>query len=105
MPAVQLSVYLCQITGADFKRPLGVFTTSSHLRGRLSLGWPRLELQQNKLVYKGPLPIACSCGRKHSPMIGVTDSDNFLTSTSTGLGSKFWNLCVFDGMLGAKHFP
>ena len=36
-------------------------------------------------------------------MIGVTDSDNFLTSTSTGLGSNFWNLCVFDDTLGAKH--
>ena len=102
--ARRAAVYLCQITGADFKRRLGVFTTSSHLRGRLSLGcWPRLELQQNKLVYKGPLPIACSCGRKHSPMIGVTDSDIFLTSTSSWFGTKFWNLCVFDDTLGAKH--
>ena len=45
----------------------------------------------------------CYCRRRHSPMIGVTDSDNFLTSVSIGLGSKFWNLCAFDDTLRAMH--
>ena len=35
--------YLCQITGADYKRPLGIFSTSLPLRARSSLGWPHLE--------------------------------------------------------------
>ena len=29
--------YLCELTGADYKRPLGFFTTSFHLRSRVSL--------------------------------------------------------------------
>ena len=105
MPAVQLYTYVRsqgQISNAHWEflpRP-AIFEVGCHLVGRV------LESQQNKLVYKGPLPIACSCGRNHSLMIGVTDSDSFFTSTSTGLGSQFWNLCVFDDTLGAKpHFP
>ena len=46
--------YLCQFTRIDFKRPLGVFSTSRKLRARLSLGWPHLERIRDKLVYKGP---------------------------------------------------
>ena len=32
-------------------------------------------------------------------MIGVTDSDDFLTSICSALGSEFWNLFVFDDTL------
>ena len=63
----------------------------------------QLETQHEKLVYKGPLRKTCNSGRSHSPMNGLTDSDNFLTSLSPGFGSMFWNLCVFDDTLGAKH--
>ena len=35
-------------------------------------------------------------------MIGTTDSDDFITSIFSTLGSKFWNLCVFDETLEAK---
>ena len=55
--------YLRQITGADYKRPLGVFSTALHLRSRLSLGWPCLEKLHSNLVYKGSLPVSCHCGR------------------------------------------
>ena len=68
MPAVQLHI-LCQLTGADFKRPLGVFSASHQLRARLFTGWPRLVSSNNKLVYKGPLTVSCYCGRAHSPMV------------------------------------
>ena len=100
--ARRAAAYLCQITAADFKRPLGVLSTSIHLRSRLSLGWPRLETLHDKLVYTGPLPVACYCGRSHSPMIGTTDSDDFITSLFSTLGTNFWNLCVFDETLEAR---
>ena len=94
--------YLCQLTGADYKRPLGFFTTSLHLRNLLSLGWPYLENQHGNLRYKGPLRISCYCGRNHSPLIGITDTDEFQTSTSVALGPKFWDLCVFDHSLETR---
>ena len=87
--------------GADFKRPL-VFSTSHQLRARLFVGWPRLGFSNNKLVYKGPLPVSCYCGRAHSPMIGTTDSADFLTATSCALGSKFWDLFIMDDTLEAR---
>ena len=43
--------------------------------------------------YKGPLLISCYCGRNHSPLIGITDTDEFQTSTSVALRPKFWDLC------------
>ena len=54
--------YLCQFTRTDYKRPLGVFSTSRKLRARLSLGWPR----HDRLVYKGPLPKNCACNHIHT---------------------------------------
>ena len=80
--------HLCQITGAHYKRPLGVFF-HVHLRSRLSLGWPCLEKLRDKLVYKGPLPVSCHCGRGDSPLIGVTDTADFITSTSIALAPSF----------------
>ena len=44
--------YLCQITGSDYKRPLGIFSTSLPLRARLSLGWPHLKFYHGKLFFK-----------------------------------------------------
>ena len=84
--------YLCHITGAHYKRPLRIFSTSLPLRARLSLGWPHLEFYQGKLSYRGPLPISCHCGQKHSSLIGLTDTDDFRTYTSVGLGPQFGDL-------------
>ena len=74
--------YLCQFTRTDFKRPLGVFSTSRKLRARLSLGWPRLERIHDKLVYKGPLPKNFACNHIHTPMIGTSSDDVFCSSSS-----------------------
>ena len=98
------AAYLCQITGADLKRPLEVFfhvqpPPRSVVAGLATVG----ETARETRVQRPSSCELCHCGRSHSPMIGVTDSDNFLTSVSIGLGSKFWNLCVFDDTLGAKH--
>ena len=100
-PAVQL--HICASSReADFKRPLGVFSTSHQLRARLFTGWSRLLSSNNKLLYKGPLPVSCCCGRAHSPMIGTSDSADFLTATSCALGSKFWNLFIIEDTLEAR---
>ena len=76
--------------------PLGIFSSSLHLRSRLSLCWPHLQNHNGRLMYKGPSPISCYCGRQHSPLIGITDTEDFRTPTPVGLGHKFWDLCVAD---------
>ena len=50
--ARRAAAYLSQTTGSDFKRPLGVLSTSHQFRARLFTGWPRLEFSNNKLVYR-----------------------------------------------------
>ena len=69
------------------------------IRPLLFLGWPNLVEVQNRLKYKGPLPLSCSCGREHTPLIGLTDDAPFRTSNSVGFGAEFWISCVHDGML------
>ena len=94
--------YLCQFTRTDFKRPLGVFSTSRKLRARLSLGWPHLERIRDKLVYKGPLPKNCACNHIHTPMIGTSSDDVFCSSSSHSLTSDFWKLFVADHPLDSE---
>ena len=94
--------YLCQFTRTDFKRPLGVFSTSRKLRARLSLGWPRLERIRDKLVYKGPLPKNCACNHIHTPMIGTSSDDVFCSSSSHTFSSDFWKHFVVDHPLDSE---
>ena len=94
--------YLCQFTRTDFKRPLGVFSTSRKLRARLSLGWPHLERIRDKLVYKGPLPKNCACNHIHTPMIGTSSDDVFCSSSSHTFTSDFWKHFVADHPLDAE---
>ena len=94
--------YLCQFTRTDFKRPLGVFSTSRKLRARLSLGWPRLERIHDKLVYKGPLPKNCACNHIHTPMIGTSSDDVFCSSGSHTFSSDFWKHFVTDHPLDSE---
>ena len=93
--------FLCQITGADYKLPLAILSTSLPLQAPLSLGWPHLKFYHGKLSYRGPLPISCYCGRKHSSLIGLTDTEDFRTSTAVALGPQFWDLRVADHSFGA----
>ena len=76
-----------QITSARWE-----FSTSLHVRSRLSLGWPRLEKLHDKLVCRGPLPVSCYCAVVAIPLlIGVVDSDGFITSVSYAVGPSFGN--------------
>ena len=45
------------------------------------------------------LPLSCSCGREHTPLIGLTDDATFRTSSSVEFGAEFWISCVYDDML------
>ena len=98
MPAVRLHTCvrsLGQISNAHWEycpRP-SIFEVGYHSVGH---GWKTLR---DKLVYTGPLPVACYCGRSHSPMIGTTASLYFLLrvpSSGTFVFSiKHWKREIF----------
>ena len=94
--------YLCQFTRTDYKRPLGVFSTSRKLRARLSLGWPRLDRIHDRLVYKGPLPKNCACNHIHTPMIGISADDVFCSSGTHIFSVDFWKHFVSDHPLESE---
>ena len=97
MLGVQLPT--CQFSRSEYKRPIGILSNCTCLRPLLSLGWPNLIEAQNSLTYRGPLPLACSCGREHTPFIGLSGDSTFRTSSSPGFGAGFWTSCVYDDML------
>ena len=97
--ARRAAAYMCQFTRSEYKRPTGILSNCTSIRPLLFLGWPNLLGVQDSLKYKGPLPLSCSCGREHSPLIGLADDSTFLTSASTGFGAGFWTSCVYDDML------
>ena len=97
--ARRAAAYMCQFTRSEYKRPIGIFSNCTSLRPLLFLGWPNLVEVQNSLKYKGPLPLSCSCGREHTPVIGLSDDSTFRTSSSVEFGAEFWISCVYDGML------
>ena len=74
-------------------------------RPLLFVGWPNLVEVQNSLKYKSPLPLSCSCGREHTPLIGLTDDSTFRTSNSVGFGIDFWTSCVYDDLLERSFVP
>ena len=80
-----------QITSA-----LSGFSPPVHLYeiGCLWAGSCWKEFKTNLYIYKGPLPLRCYCGREHTPLIGVSASDTFLTSNATG-----FDLCVYHDIL------
>ena len=93
------AAYMCQFTRSEYKRPTGILSNCTSFRPLLFLGWPTLLEVQDSLKYKGPLPLSCSCGREHPPLIGLADDSSFLTSASAGFGAGFWTSCVYDDML------
>ena len=52
------SALTCELTGADQRRPLAIFTNISSFKARMRPGWPSLHLQGNtELRDRGPLPL------------------------------------------------
>ena len=97
--------YPCQFTRTDYKRPLGVFSTSRKLRTRLSLGWPRLDRIHDRLVYKGPLPENCACNHIHTPMIGISADDVVCSSGTHTFSVDFWNILFLITLWSRSSAP
>ena len=97
--ARRAAAYMCQFTRSEYKRPTGILSNCTSLRPLLFLGWPKLLEVQDSLQYRGPLPLSCSCGREHTPLIGLAHDSSFLTTASTGFGAGFWTSCVYDDMV------
>ena len=103
--ARRAAVYLCQFTRSEYKRPIGILSNCTSFRPLLFLGWPNLVEVQNSLSYRGLLPLSCSCGREHTPFIGLSDDSTFRTSNPLGFGVDFWISCVYDDMLERSFVP
>ena len=82
--------FLCQLSKADQKRPLGFILTLPTFRELLHSGWPQLDLIGDTLQYSGPLPKDCPCATTHKPMVGLSEG-KFWSSTSPTLGQQFWH--------------
>ena len=85
------SAFMCDLTGADQRRPLEIFTNITSLITRTYPGWPSLRLQGNtELIYEGPLPPSCQCLPAHSPIRGLNEHEEFRFSSSLAFGKQFW---------------
>ena len=97
--ARRAAAYMCQFTRSEYERPTGILSNCTFLRPLLFLGWPNLVEVQNNLTYRGPLPLSCSCGHEHAPLIGLTDDATFRTTNAVEFGADFWTSCVYDDIL------
>ena len=82
--------FLCQLSRADQKRPLGFVSTLLSFTQLLCAGWPNLELKGEYLQYTGPLPKDCPCASPHTAMVGLSKDSTFMSSISPTLGILFW---------------
>ena len=88
------AAFLCQIAGAEYHRPVGLFSNLAWVKAQMVPGWPRLYKSDQYLVYDGPLPDRCQCAVRHAPMRGTWDQESFNSSHSTGFGKQFWHSCT-----------
>ena len=85
------SAFMCELTGADHRGPLVIFTNIRPLKARMYPGWPLLHLQGNtELSYKGPLPPSCPCLPAHPRRRGLNVREEFHSSSSFAFGKEFW---------------
>ena len=63
-----------ELSGADQRRPLGIFTNVNLLKAPKWPGWPLMHLQGNtELSYRGPLPPSCQCLPAHPPLVSTSE--------------------------------
>ena len=97
--------FLCQLAGADQRRPLGILCNLPALHKNLILGWPAFSQVQEFLEYTGPLPKVCPCKVPHIPMVGVTVDHRFNSSGGTLFGVRFWQQVFSAIRSGAETAP
>ena len=79
-----------ELDGADFKRPLGIFSILPELQRDLRLGCPTFSQDKELLMYTGPLSKTCPCKTAHLPKVGISSDCKFNTSSNVLLGTAFW---------------
>ena len=95
---------MCELTGADQRRPLGIFTNIISFNTRTYPGWPSLSLQGNtELTYEGPLPPSCQCLPAHPPIRGFNEHEEFCSSSSLAFGKQFWWYTVASYLQPTGH--
>ena len=95
---------MCELTGADQRRPLGIFTNINSFNTRTYPGWPSLSLQGNtELTYEGPLPPSCQCLPAHPPIRGFNEHEEFCSSSSLAFGKQFWWYTVASYLQPTGH--
>ena len=99
------SAFMCELTGADQRRPLGIFTNITSLITRTYPGWPSLSLQGNtELIYEGPLPPSCQCLPAHRQFAVSMSTRSSAPPLPSRLASSFggtrWPLFTEYGTLG-----
>ena len=52
-------------------------------------GWPSFSTSRDNLVYDGPLPKTCPCSVTHKAFKGVTQENEFVSSSASH-GTPFW---------------
>ena len=97
--------YLCQITGSEYKRPMGLLSTCQDFGTWFTQGWPRLVSSEDRLVYKGPLPVNCGCGRTHPPPQGFDGNGDFTSAQAHTLGTSFWLACCSLSLHTGQSLP
>ena len=86
--------FLCSLTGADQRRPLGFLTNLVSLKAKMFCGWPSLYQIDRDILYNGPLPPSCQCSLPHPPLRSVHSREEFISSSSSTLNESFWQVCV-----------
>ena len=94
--------FLCQLAGADQRRPLGILCNLPALYQDLLLGWPVFSQVQE---YAGPLPKACPCKIPHSPMVGVSADQQFFPQAGLCSESVSGSVCLQPSGAVKEQFP
>ena len=101
------SAFLCQLAGAEQKRPVGILTNLLQVQSKFFLHWPCLITCGDELHYNGALPISFSCPYvpQHDPFRETGELANFV-SLSSQSGSSVWLelLTVRSAPLGIAIF-
>ena len=75
---------MCELTGADQRRPLGIFTNIRLLKARKDPGKHRAQLQRPLATL---LPMS-SCS-SYPPIRGLIEREEFRSSSSLAFGKQF----------------
>ena len=103
--AHRVAGYLCRIAGAEHKRPISVLSTGTKFGDEFFRGWPHLTLLDDRLSYRGPIPLSCGCSQGHIALRGSNDQGDFLSSQYVSPGTRFWTACLQASLVTGTRLP